>query len=166
MTTKIPCLFFDGKGCGPTEHELWIERHDPKRPEEGDELFFGLRIANIGFVSGDRADAGGYMLQPATAAALHRELGLAIGTDPLVVERNELAAELLRCREELALMRPVAEAALARQRARKLRNAGLQDPGVGLEESSSRCWAAADAYERFDAAVDAYEAALAAKGAS
>lgn len=73
MTTKIPALFFDGDGCGPTETELWVERHDPKRTELGDTLYFGLRVS-AGLFGGERRDAGGFMLTPEQAAALYDQL--------------------------------------------------------------------------------------------
>jgi hypothetical protein len=75
--TKIPALYFNSEGCGPSHFELWIERHDPKRPDLGDSEFFGLRQAAIYF--GESHDDGGFMLDRDEAEALYAELGKALG---------------------------------------------------------------------------------------
>lgn len=74
MKSKPICvLFLDERGCGPSECEIWLERHDPKAPELGDRLYFGLRLGNVGF-DGESEDAGGYVLTEEDALKLYSDL--------------------------------------------------------------------------------------------
>jgi hypothetical protein len=78
--TYLYGLYFTKDGMGPTPFRFRITRHDPKRPELGDKLYFGLRREMNDLMDANAYyDAGGYMLSPEDARELHRQLGEELG---------------------------------------------------------------------------------------